>query len=181
MDVFNLRESLIGDYRFYVESFINIRDERIKRHVDARLNQGDLWPDPLIQLNPRFEPGRPIAELIGEELLHPGCDPIFRIKDPERPLRLHRHQEDAIRAARRGENYVLTTGTGSGKSLSYIVPIVDLVLREGSGRGIRGIVVYPMNALANSQRGELEKFLCLGFPQGAPPVTFACQVRSLGA
>ena len=43
--------------------------------------------------------------------------------------------------------------------MSYIVPIVDRVLREGSGKGVRAIVVYPMNALANSQRGELEKFL----------------------
>ena len=54
---------------------------------------------------------------------------------------------------------MLTTGTGSGKSMSYIVPIVDRVLRDGSGQGVRAIVVYPMNALANSQRNELEKFL----------------------
>ena len=59
----------------------------------------------------------------------------------------------------RRESYVLTTGTGSGKSMAYIVPIVDRVLREGSGKGVRAIVVYPMNALANSQRNELEKFL----------------------
>ena len=53
---------------------------------------------------------------------------------------------------------MLTTGTGSGKSLVYIIPIVDHVLRHGSGRGIQALVVYPMNALANSQEGELEKF-----------------------
>ena len=67
-----------------------------------------------------------------------------------------------IEAARTGANYVLTTGTGSGKSLAYIVPIVDHVVRNGSGRGIQAIVVYPMNALANSQLGELEKFLAVG-------------------
>jgi ATP-dependent helicase YprA (DUF1998 family) len=49
--------------------------------------------------------------------------------------------------------------------MSYIVPIVDRVLRDGSGRGVRAIVVYPMNALANSQRGELEKFLGTEKPQ----------------
>ena len=43
--------------------------------------------------------------------------------------------------------------------MAYIVPIVDRVLRDGSGKGVRAIVVYPMNALANSQFGELEKFL----------------------
>jgi ATP-dependent helicase YprA (DUF1998 family) len=90
-----------------------------------------------------------------------------------RPLRLHRHQEEAARIARAGHNYVLTTGTGSGKSLSYIVPIVDHVLRRGSGRGIQAIIVYPMNALANSQAGELKKFLHFGYPDGHGPVSFA--------
>ena len=87
-------------------------------------------------------------------------------------LLFHQHQEDAIRKAKEGRNYVLTTGTGSGKSLSYIVPIVDHVLRAGSGRGIQAIIIYPMNALANSQFGELEKFLKLGFADGKGPVTF---------
>ena len=65
-------------------------------------------------------------------------------------LRLHRHQVQGIRSARAGHSYVLTTGTGSGKSLAYIVPIVDHVLRKGPGKGIQAIIVYPMNALANS-------------------------------
>lgn len=78
-----------------------------------------------------------------------------------------------MRTARAGHHYVLTTGTGSGKSLSYIIPIVDHVLRNGSGKGIQAMIVYPMNALANSQYGELEKFLCAGFPDGRGPVTFA--------
>ena len=54
---------------------------------------------------------------------------------------------------------MLTSGTGSGKSMAYTVPIVDRVLREGSGTGIRAIIVYPMNALANSQQNELENSL----------------------
>jgi superfamily II DNA/RNA helicase len=85
-------------------------------------------------------------------------------------MRLHKHQTDAIAAAQSGDNYVLTTGTGSGKSLAYIIPIVDHVLKRGSGKGIQAIVVYPMNALANSQLNELEKFLGRGFDR--PPVTF---------
>src|SRR5213078_5007816 len=88
-------------------------------------------------------------------------------------LLLHTHQTQAIRKAKEGKSYVLTSGTGSGKSLAYIVPIVNHVLRRGSGQGIQAIVVYPMNALANSQHGELEKFLCHGYPDGKPPVSFA--------
>src|SRR5205823_9389769 len=113
--------------------------------------------------------GGTIDELVEEGLVHAQCSQIFRrdksSSDPSgQPLRLHRHQREAVEAARTGANYVLTTGTGSGKSLAYIIPIVDHVLRHGSGRGIQAIVVYPMNALANSQLGELEKFLGVGPP-----------------
>ncbi len=85
---------------------------------------------------------------------------------------LHKHQTEAIETAYKKENYVLTTGTGSGKSLAYIIPIVDHIIRRGSGKGIQAIIIYPMNALVNSQYGELEKFLCLGYPEGQQPVTF---------
>jgi len=50
---------------------------------------------------------------------------------------------------------VLTTGTGSGKSLAYIIPIENYILNNGTGNGIKAIIVYPINALANSQFGEL--------------------------
>ena len=178
MDVFALREKLVGDYRRYAESFLTIRDERIAAHVQAKLDEGLLWPDPPLQLNPAFEPGGLIDELIDDGVLHDECRRIFRAAKSEsdpvgRAILLHKHQADAIRAASTGANYVLTTGTGSGKSLAYIVPIVDYVLRNGAGDGrIKAIVVYPMNALANSQENELAKFLKLGYPQGKPPVTF---------
>lgn len=175
MDVFQFREALVGEYGSYVRSFLNIRDDRIRAEVDKQVKQGLLWPDPLIQLNPAFEPAETVDDLVAEGLLQRRCGDIFRLDRgtrDERPLRFYRHQADAIRTARAGRNYVLTTGTGSGKSLAYIVPIVDSVLRAGSGNGIKAIIVYPMNALANSQYGELEKFL--GDPKsGKAPVTFA--------
>jgi len=177
MDVFDLRNHLVEDYDSYIRSFIRIRDSRIQKYVHGCLDNGLLWPDPLIQLNPSFEPGAWIDDLVKDGLLQEECKRIFRIKPHKegdgKPLRLHRHQTEAIHVARTGQHYVLTTGTGSGKSLSYIVPIVDHVLRHGSGKGIRAIVVYPMNALANSQHGELEKFLRHGYPEGKEPVTFA--------
>lgn len=175
MDVFQLRNRIIDDYAEYIQSFINIWDARIQAHVDAELRNGLLWPQPLLQLNPSFEPGAWIDELVQQGQIHAECQSIFRIKEPgkpDKPLRLHRHQDEAIAAAASGDSYTVTTGTGSGKSLGYIIPIVNYVLRAGSGQGIRAIVVYPMNALANSQFLELEKFLCRGYPEGSPPVTF---------
>jgi DEAD/DEAH box helicase len=178
MDVFKVRDRLIGDYEAYTRGFLEVRDQRIRAYVDEQLGRGLRWPDPWLALNPSFQPGGTIDELVEAGVLHEGCRRIFRVKrSPEEgdgsQLTLYRHQREAIEVAPTGGSYVLTTGTGSGKSLSYLVPIVDRVLREGSGRGVRAIVVYPMNALANSQRGELSKFLEYGFPEGRPPVTFA--------
>jgi ATP-dependent helicase YprA (DUF1998 family)/very-short-patch-repair endonuclease len=175
MDVFDLRDCLIGDYSRFVKSFIRIRDARIADHVNRELQAGVLWPDPLIQLNPSFEPGGSIPEIVNQGILHRECGKIFALKgeEPVQPLRLHMHQLDAIEAARTGDSYILTTGTGSGKSLAYIIPIVDFVLRNGSGQGIKAIVVYPMNALANSQSQELDKFINLGYPDNKGRVRFA--------
>ncbi|TVM03119.1 MAG: hypothetical protein CV087_06840 [Candidatus Brocadia sp. WS118] len=177
MNVFDLRNKLITDYKDYVQSFIQIRDDHIRNYVENCLSRGELWPEPLIQLNPSFEPGEWIDELVDAQILHSECRKIFRIKeksdDAGKPLRLHKHQSGAIRLAQTGKNYVLTTGTGSGKSLAYVIPIVNYILRHGSGKGIQAIIVYPMNALANSQMGELEKFLHHGYPEGKRRATFA--------
>ncbi|HLG64836.1 MAG TPA: DEAD/DEAH box helicase [Ktedonosporobacter sp.] len=176
--IFDFRNQLIHDYASYVQSFLQIRDQYIRKHVQGQMARGAFWPEPLIQLNPLFEPGESIDDLVKEGVLHPECARIFRkgkseIDEQGAPLRLHQHQSEAVRVAHSGASYVLTTGTGSGKSLSYIIPIVDHVLRAGSRRGIQAIVCYPMNALANSQLIELEKFLRWGYAQGKSPVTFA--------
>lgn len=178
MNVFDLRDRLVSDYQSYTRSFIKIRDARISEHVDRALGEGAFWPEPLLQLNPTFLPGGTIDDLTAQSALHPECARIFRIDKSDtdhtgKQLLLHTHQRDAILKAKEGKSYVLTSGTGSGKSLTYIVPIVDHVLRNGSGRGIQAIVVYPMNALANSQTEELRKFLEKGYPEGQSPVRFA--------
>lgn len=131
---------------------------------------------------PSFRTGGSVDELVKGQLLHPECSKIFRTgKDAEGspgvPISFHRHQREAIEVATTGRSFVLTTGTGSGKSLGYIVPIVDHILRARAAgdtqRRTRAVIVYPMNALANSQRKELEKFLQAGYGPEASPVTFA--------
>lgn len=178
MNVFDLRDRLVGDYASYTRSFIKIADIRISEKVDSELDAGAFWPEPLLQLNPTFHSGGTIDDLVADHILHPECGRIFRIDKSDadhtgKQLFLHTHQREAILKAKEGKSYVLTSGTGSGKSLTYIVPIVEHVLRSGSGRGIQAIVVYPMNALANSQNEELSKFLIKGYHEGQSPASFA--------
>lgn len=98
MNVFQLRDRLVSDYSDYVRSFIHVRDERIRALVERELDQGLLWPEPLIQLNPSFESGGWIDDLVAEGLLHDECRRVFRLgkgsggEPGGRRLRLHRHQ-----------------------------------------------------------------------------------------
>ena len=69
MDVFDLRDQLVTDYAQYVRSFINIQDERVGETVERKLQEGALWPEPLIQLNPAFEPGASVPELAERNVL----------------------------------------------------------------------------------------------------------------
>lgn len=181
MDVFAFRDELISEYERFSRSFATIRAEDICQAVDDAYAGGRFWPAPLIQLNPNFVAGGYIDDLVTDGTLDERCAKIFRIKNAGdsfgRRMRLYKHQADAIEVARRRESYVLTAGTGSGKSLSYFIPIVDDVLRRRKAgdpcKGITAIVVYPMNALCNSQMEELVKFLRLGYDRGQEPVTFA--------
>ncbi|KAB1980813.1 protein kinase [Streptomyces triticiradicis] len=186
MDVFGVHRTLIKDYRSFTEGGTVIRDDRISAFVEDDLNNKSQWPDPWLSLNPFFQGGGTVVELAGQKVLHDECARIFQAKKTEggtvpdgRPLTLHRHQREAIDAAKSRASYVLTTGTGSGKSLAYIVPIVNKVLHDRDAEGpkaekrVRAIIVYPMNALANSQLKELEKYLRDGYGAGREPVTFA--------
>ena len=175
-DIFDVHRRLISDYRAFTEGAAVIRDPRIAKFMEADLDAKSQWPDPWLSLNPFFADGGSVADLAGSGLLHPECARIFQTgKTPDgtvcdgRPIRFYQHQREAIEAASRGVSYVLTTGTGSGKSLAYMVPIVDRVLRAketDQRQRVRAIIVYPMNALANSQIGELEKYLQGRLPAG---------------
>jgi hypothetical protein len=158
LDIFQLRDAVVGDYRSYIESFLKIRDPRLQAFVHEELEQGELWPDPLVQLNPSFKRGANVIELVQQGILHPDCSHYFSSKDGQ-PFTFHYHQEQAFRAVRQQNPYVLTTGTGSGKSMTYVVPIFDDLLRHPDVKGVRAILVYPMNALINSQKEEFDKFL----------------------
>lgn len=167
MDVFNLSGSLVREYEAFSRSFVAIRSEEIREKVDEGYGSRRFWPAPLVQVNPHYTSGGRLSRLVGQPGLSGDTATIFRApdaapNDPDPSIRLHRHQAQAIEIALSGKSFVVTTGTGSGKSLCFFIPIVDAILkakRLDPAPRTRAIVVYPMNALANSQREELRKFL----------------------
>jgi superfamily II DNA/RNA helicase len=104
-----------------------------------------------------FKEGVPLAQLVSERKLHPALENVL-------PFVPHAHQSKAIsRAGADARNLIVATGTGSGKTESFLIPIVDSLMKESDegtlSPGIRAVIVYPMNALAGDQLDRLRNLL----------------------
>ena len=172
MRAFDLDRQIIDRYEEFSRSFAKIRADDLQAEISGQYERGRFWPDALLSLNPHYEQGPTVDDLVRSgDLCHETAQ-MFRFGSD--PIRFHRHQGQAIAKARAGNSFVVTTGTGSGKSLCFFVPIVDEVIRArkaGQAPRTRAIVVYPMNALANSQIKEIDKFTGQsGLPERLKPV-----------
>jgi Lhr-like helicase len=173
-DVFEFRERLIDEYKSFSGSFTKIAAPDIRAEVERQYALGRYWPEPLVQINPNFEQAETVQQLVQMGILHNDCARIFQVGKAEgnpQPLQLYKHQMQALAKGQQGKSYVVTTGTGSGKSLAFFLPVIDRILKDKDqdrSPRTRAIVVYPMNALANSQLEELNKFLC-DFPADQRP------------
>jgi superfamily II DNA/RNA helicase len=165
MNVFKFRDQVIENYAEFSRSFVRFSAADIFSLVDGEYSKGRYWPEPLVQINPNYKTGESVEQLAQDGVLEPLTAEIFKIQKNggERiPVHLYKHQQDAIALAQQGRSYVVTTGTGSGKSLAFFIPIVDQILKAkvtDPGPRTRAIIIYPMNALANSQAEEIGKFL----------------------
>lgn len=119
-----------------------------------------LAKGPYVFLNRPFEQGPGIQDLIAEKALHlhPALKGLFPFET------LHKHQELAIRSIKNNLHTILTTGTGSGKTEAFLLPIVDYCLHlrdEKAASGLTAVLVYPMNALVNDQLKRM-RFMLAG-------------------
>ncbi|MGN8852066.1 DEAD/DEAH box helicase [Anaerobiospirillum succiniciproducens] len=161
MDIFKFRDNLIDEFKLFSRSFTHIKSQDIAAEVKKQYDEHNrYWPEPLLQINPNYQSEATIAKLVADKVLDPLCKTIFSFEGKE--FSLYTHQENAIDLAQKQQSYVVTTGTGSGKSLSFFIPIVNRIIQEKKTDArprTRAIIIYPMNALANSQLEEISKFL----------------------
>jgi hypothetical protein len=117
LDVFALRDSVVGEYKKFATSFTTIHAEDIRQQVEDIYAANRYWPEPLIQVNPNYKRTTTIDSLVASGVLEPGCGDIFRTSasgnSPGASLSLYKHQEQAIALASQGESLVVTTGTGT--------------------------------------------------------------------
>jgi ATP-dependent helicase YprA (DUF1998 family) len=151
MQAFQIHKSIVEDYKSYLQSFTFIRDSRIKVRVDEAFAKGTFLPEALIQFNPSFKTEETLIDL-EKEGIHSDLKKIFG------NYSLYKHQIEAIRKGVKGESFIVTSGTGSGKSLTFLASIFNRIISDGEGPGVKAILVYPMNALINSQEEEIKKY-----------------------
>jgi hypothetical protein len=131
---------------------ISRRFPSLRAQAEKLINKPEtVIKGPFLEAIPDFPKGLSLKELVEKGVLHEGFaqlgSPVF-----ERPL--HEHQEKSIRqVVTEKKNIVVATGTGSGKTECFLFPLIDCLLKANlSGKpGIRAIIVYPLNALANDQ------------------------------
>lgn len=152
MNVFQNHSRIIEDYASYIRSFLNIADPDIRKVVEDELSKGKLWPEPLLQFNPSYKLAGSVANLSLNGTLHSDIADIFR------GYSLYKHQVEAIALGIAGKDFIVTSGTGSGKSLTYIGSIFHHLLSRPNSAGVTAVVVYPMNALINSQFEEFKRY-----------------------
>ena len=161
MNIFELNDATVSSYVDFSRSFAHIRAADLREAVEAAYRSNIDVHEQLISLNPHFARGSSVGHLSRDGTLHPDAARVVCAPDGT-PFHLHRHQDQAISLAKSGQSYVVTTGTGSGKSLCFFIPLIDAALRArqvGEAPRTRAIVIYPMNALANSQLEEITGFL----------------------
>jgi superfamily II DNA/RNA helicase len=176
-DIFDFHKNVIESFERFSRSFSTIRAKDIRETVDEEYAHKRYWPAPLIQINPNYKKAFTVGDLVKDDTLHPVCGKVFQ------NFHLYTHQQEALAVAKRKEPFVVTTGTGSGKSLAFFLPIIDTIIRAGEKDSTlqnyvpktRAIIIYPMNALANSQMEELQKYLDIFIknnPGEKPPFSF---------
>src|SRR5258708_11923416 len=86
MDVFAVHPRLVADYDAFPSSLVEVRDQRIKEHLEEQRQRKVRWPDPYLSLNPGFKSGGPLKELVDARLLDEEGERLFRVKTgPEEP------------------------------------------------------------------------------------------------
>ena len=118
--IFDLHAAVIDDYRQFVESFIHIADDRIRTMVEQTIADQRLWPEPLVQLSPAYAAAPTVDELAQRGIIQPETAHFFRTPTNQ-PFRLYQHQYEALQYAKQRKSFVVTSGTGSGKSSCYFL------------------------------------------------------------
>jgi superfamily II DNA/RNA helicase len=164
MNPMELAQEIKARYQRYLKTTFYFRDPVLRTSFEEALKSGHLSKGPYLEATPVFKRGQAPRSLFPGLLGRQPDEGFLEAVQGNRPL--YTHQEQAIQRVFQGHNVVVATGTGSGKTEAFLYPILLHLYEEFQsgklGPGVRALILYPMNALANDQRdrlGEISKRL----------------------
>ena len=165
------------DYLRYIQTAFPLKDARLSGSFRRLIRRPDfLVKGPYLEGTPPLRTSLSTRDLVRDGTLCEGFEGLDGPGFPDlgypinRPL--YAHQEHAVRKVSSGRNVIVASGTGSGKTEAFLIPIIDYLLREREAgtlgaHGVRALLLYPMNALANDQLKRLRRLLA-----STPDITF---------
>lgn len=169
LDPMELTRSLSKAYEQYLVDLVGLRDPLVSERFRLAVQKpGYLVKGPLVESTRPFTLGKSLTELASAGVVDRGFEALesahFQLSRP-----LYTHQEQALETIAAGRHMVVATGTGSGKTESFILPILNALFQEAaagtlSQPGVRALLLYPMNALVNDQLRRLRRLLA-HYPQ----------------
>ena len=161
-------QAIKNSYIDYIATTFDLADQEYAAQFRHALQQeGMIAKGPYLDIGGSYATGRTLQQMMSDGEASPLFSSLEPVPENERELKLERplyiHQERALIKASHGENLVVTTGTGSGKTESFLLPVLQhLLVEKEQGKldvGVRAIIIYPMNALANDQIKRLRALL----------------------
>lgn len=152
-------KEIVSFYRRYLLSTFKTNKDYYNKQLEEQLSQdGTLANGPFISMSDSFAKDRSISDLVEEGVL---CKLMLKLPKLHPNRKLYKHQVEAIRKAVSKNNLVVTTGTGSGKTECFLIPVINELMKEKEagtlGPGVRTLIIYPMNALVNDQIRRLRE------------------------
>jgi ATP-dependent helicase YprA (DUF1998 family) len=173
LDAVAVSDRIRDTYLRYLRTLLPLRDTQLRSALHRALaDRATLVKGPLLEATPPYASGASLRALIDDGTLSSWFERLQHASGVPLDRPLYQHQEEAIRRAVTGRNLVVATGTGSGKTESFLFPILDHLAREREAGtlaqpGVRALLLYPMNALANDQLKRLRDLL-----RETPEITF---------
>lgn len=156
------------EFAEYISSTYVVDDPDYQEQIDKELKTVDLFNGPYLNTSLPFTKGSDINELVRAGVL---SAEFLKLSGIDFNRKLYSHQIEAIEKVKKGSNLVITTGTGSGKTESFLYPILNYIMKlieSGNKKlGVKAIFLYPMNALVNDQKDRIRSIL-----KDYPQITF---------
>lgn len=162
MNPIETTKTIESDYLAYLQSILQVKDDHLTKQAYLALKNNEFVKGPFLEATPPFVTGGTITKLMKEGVASKEFQAIAAAAEINRPLYIH--QEKAFRKlATDRRNVIVATGTGSGKTECFMYPIFNELMRQNEANklspGVRTLLLYPMNALANDQMKRLRELL----------------------